>query len=73
MRARTADKGARALRSIKPTPQIAQQRRADSIAKLTEIIATSERYKKALERIAESDEQGHPLVKVALEALSPTT
>ena len=73
MRARPADKGSRALRSIKPTPEVAQARRADSIAKLTEIVATSERYKKALERIAESEEAACPHVKVALEALNPTT
>ena len=31
------------------------------------------RYEAALQRIAESDEQAHPLVRVALEALNPTT
>ena len=30
------------------------------------------RYEAALQRIAESDEQAHPLVRVALEALNPT-
>ena len=48
------------------------QWREDSIAKLTEIIATSERYKRALERIAEADDEACPHVKVALEALNPT-
>ena len=72
MRNRTADKGTRALRSIKPTPEVALKRREDSIAKLTEIIATSERYKRALERIAEADDEACPHVKVALEALNPT-
>ena len=72
MRARTADKGERAAQ-LKPTPEVAQQRRADSIAKLTEIVATKDRYKVALERIAESDDASCPHVKVALEALNPTT
>lgn len=29
------------------------------------------RYESALRRIAEADEQAHPLVKIALEALNP--
>lgn len=72
MRARTARIGARAVRDIQPTPEQAQKRRQESIEQLTLVIKTSERYRQALERIAESDDAACPHVKVALEALNPT-
>lgn len=64
-------KGARVSRDLEPTPEVAQARRQESIEQLAAIISEKDRYKRALQRIAESDDAACPHVKVALEALNP--
>jgi hypothetical protein len=72
VRARTIKMGKVAERRIVPTAEVAESRRQESIEKLAEIVGNCQRYERALRRIAESDDEACPHVKVALEALNPT-
>ena len=73
MRGHILNKGKVAERRIVPTAEVSESRRQGSIEKLAEIVGKMQRYERALRRIAESDEEACPHVKVALEALNPTT
>ncbi len=55
-----------------PPDRSAEARAQFVMACLQALALEHARYKAALQRIAESDEQAHPLVRVALEALNPT-